>query len=345
MSIDQLIKFSSLPEEGHDAEWLSFIRDCLKMPDCYLLAAQEVLRQRGWRKLTRVGDNPIGYVRTATYRQALNTKMALDRKGEPLVPTKDIPPRPRKRTGSSGAPTWAKTAQRRLLSAGMRPEVELLFGSHGRSEFLLVLREENYETFSSPGATPEESIRGILEASRSGGKAAHFFDVPPALKYRVLDKRRGRVPYAPPSWSLKGDDYTVEDHIDRCSLAEEQASGSALDDLPEIPAWLRAGADGRSVDWGKVAQYSVRNPAMAPEVGRVLELRAKGVGIAGALEMASDEDERRSLIAAWKWIHRNSHAIRRVLIAEEPPTRNPCTRVAPKPPSQMNLRSPRWHLE
>jgi hypothetical protein len=84
---------AALPNEGHDAEWLEFIGDTLRLPPCYLPAAQQVLRQNRWRRLTGKGQNPIGYVKTATHQQALRMGLALDRynQTEPRVVTKDAP--------------------------------------------------------------------------------------------------------------------------------------------------------------------------------------------------------------------------------------------------------------
>jgi hypothetical protein len=83
---------AGLPLDGHDDAWLHFIDVILKLPRCYLPAAQHVLSQGRWRRLTRRGDNPVGYVKTATQREALKMGLALDRfnDNEPRVPTKDL---------------------------------------------------------------------------------------------------------------------------------------------------------------------------------------------------------------------------------------------------------------
>ena len=87
---DQLTK---TPPEGHDAEWLRFVCEILNLPACYVPAAREILRQGAWRRHTGRGQNPIGYVKTATEREGLRTRLATHRhdRTEPMVPTKDQP--------------------------------------------------------------------------------------------------------------------------------------------------------------------------------------------------------------------------------------------------------------
>jgi len=89
-----LDKLAALPVEGNDEEWLQFMGDTLKMQLCYLPAAQEVLRQNRWRAHTGKGQNPIGYIKTATYREALRMGLAMYREtAEPRILTKDVPKR------------------------------------------------------------------------------------------------------------------------------------------------------------------------------------------------------------------------------------------------------------
>ena len=87
---DQLAK---TPRQGHDAEWLRFVGEVLNLPACYVPAAQEILRQGAWRRHTGRGQNPIGYVKTATEREGLKMGLATHRhdRTEPRVPTKDQP--------------------------------------------------------------------------------------------------------------------------------------------------------------------------------------------------------------------------------------------------------------
>jgi hypothetical protein len=89
---DQLAK---TPLEGHDDEWLHLIGEVLKLPGCYLPAAQEILRQGAWRRHTGLGQNVIGYVKTATEREGQRIGLATHRhdRTEPRVPTKSQPPR------------------------------------------------------------------------------------------------------------------------------------------------------------------------------------------------------------------------------------------------------------
>ena len=86
-------RLSGNPREVDDNEWLHFISDVLKLPACYLPAAQEILRQGAWRRHTGRGQNPIGYVRTATQREGLRMGLATHRHdpAEPRVLTKDQP--------------------------------------------------------------------------------------------------------------------------------------------------------------------------------------------------------------------------------------------------------------
>ena len=90
MLFDQLTKTA---RKGHDAEWLSLVVEVLNLPGCYLPAAQEILRQGAWRQHTGPGQNPIGYVKTATEREGLRMGLATHRhdRTEPRVPTKDRP--------------------------------------------------------------------------------------------------------------------------------------------------------------------------------------------------------------------------------------------------------------
>jgi hypothetical protein len=86
-------RLSKTPCEMHDVEWLHFIGEVLKLPACYLPAAQEILRQGRWRRHTGRGQNPIGYVRTATEREVLRMGLATHRyaRTEPRVLTRDQP--------------------------------------------------------------------------------------------------------------------------------------------------------------------------------------------------------------------------------------------------------------
>jgi hypothetical protein len=86
-------RLSKTPREMHDAEWMHLISEVLKLPACYLPAAQEILRQGAWRRHTGRGQNPIGYVKTATERAGLGMGLAMDRykPAEPRVITRDQP--------------------------------------------------------------------------------------------------------------------------------------------------------------------------------------------------------------------------------------------------------------
>src|SRR5450755_3646120 len=76
-----------------DAEWLRLVVEVLNLPACYLPAAQKILLQGGWRQHTGPGQNPIGYVKTATEREGLRMGLATHRhdRTEPRVPTNDRP--------------------------------------------------------------------------------------------------------------------------------------------------------------------------------------------------------------------------------------------------------------
>jgi len=84
--LDQMAR---TPRGGHDSEWLRFITETLKLPACYLPAAQEVLAQGAWRRHTGKGQNTIGYIKTAVCRVALRQGLAMDlyKKDEPYVKT------------------------------------------------------------------------------------------------------------------------------------------------------------------------------------------------------------------------------------------------------------------
>jgi hypothetical protein len=88
-----LDRLSTTAREGHDTEWVHFISDALKLPPCYLPAAQNVLDQERWRKFTGRGHNPIGYVKTATMREAMRMGLGVDLRRpsemEPRVETGD----------------------------------------------------------------------------------------------------------------------------------------------------------------------------------------------------------------------------------------------------------------
>jgi hypothetical protein len=65
---------AATPPEGHDSHWLWFIEKFLELPQCYLPAAQEALRQGRWRK----AKNPKGYVKTVAQREAIKMGLAPD---------------------------------------------------------------------------------------------------------------------------------------------------------------------------------------------------------------------------------------------------------------------------
>jgi hypothetical protein len=91
-TLDQL---ANTAREGSDEECLCFVVEVLHLPGCYLPAAQKILGLGGWRRHTGRGQNPIGYVKTATEREALRMGLATHRhnRTEPRVPTKDQPQR------------------------------------------------------------------------------------------------------------------------------------------------------------------------------------------------------------------------------------------------------------
>ena len=93
--VSYLRLMAATPRDGHDAEWVYFVTKALGMPGCYVPAAQAVIDQGRWRRVATPGQNPIGYIKTATYREALKLGLALDRylSDEPFVPTKDRPAR------------------------------------------------------------------------------------------------------------------------------------------------------------------------------------------------------------------------------------------------------------
>lgn len=76
---------AATPAEGHDAEWLWLISEVLKLPICYLPAAQEALRQGRWRN----ARNPKVYLKTVAQREAIRLGLAPDpREGQTLnIPT------------------------------------------------------------------------------------------------------------------------------------------------------------------------------------------------------------------------------------------------------------------
>jgi hypothetical protein len=84
-SAELLSRMAITPREGRDDEWLRFVTGILKLPMSYLSAAQEILSQGGWRRITGRGQNPIGYVKTATMRAAMRMGLGLDRSGEPVI--------------------------------------------------------------------------------------------------------------------------------------------------------------------------------------------------------------------------------------------------------------------
>jgi hypothetical protein len=94
VAVSHIEQMSKMPTDGHDAEWLHFMSSTLKMPGCYLPAVREVLAQGRWRRHVGAGQNPVGYVKTAAYREALKLGLGMDRLGEPRVPAKDQPRRP-----------------------------------------------------------------------------------------------------------------------------------------------------------------------------------------------------------------------------------------------------------
>lgn len=86
----QLQQLSALPCDAQ--EWVDFTTRVVGLPDCYAPAAQAVIRQNRWRRLSGK-QNLIGYVKTATMREALKMGLALDRylPNEPRVLTKERP--------------------------------------------------------------------------------------------------------------------------------------------------------------------------------------------------------------------------------------------------------------
>jgi hypothetical protein len=79
--------------------WLDFVTEVLRLDGCYVPAAQRIVSQGDWRRHTGKGQNAIGYIKIATYREALKMGLALDRfdPTEPRVATKDQPLTPKDR--------------------------------------------------------------------------------------------------------------------------------------------------------------------------------------------------------------------------------------------------------
>jgi hypothetical protein len=79
-----------LPIHGCDEQWVHLVTKVLCLPDCYVPALQKVIGQNRWQRQ----PNPIGYVKTATIREAMKMGLAMDRykPDEPRVATKDRPP-------------------------------------------------------------------------------------------------------------------------------------------------------------------------------------------------------------------------------------------------------------
>ncbi len=301
---------ASMPAEGHDADWLRLMNDVLKMPGCYLPAAQEVLRQKRWLQYTGRGQNPVGYVKKATYQQALRMGLALDKydSREPRVLTKDAPTRKAPATRRQvSEPVGMRQVRRTLRSAGLRPEVKLWW-----SENKLVLMEDGAETcFLYAGETPMDAVRALLAASQKQGEASGLFDVPDDLRFNALDRRRGHValPVSPnedPEVCIDRFSQRFEGMLVQTETgAWHQGGYQPLNDEGiEIPGWLQRDGERDAVNWEAVAQHVVRKPKMVPAVARVLELRATGVSRPRAVAGAKSREESREIESAWKWVDR-----------------------------------------
>jgi hypothetical protein len=86
----QLLRhLAGLPPDAR--EWVDFVTKTLKLHGSYAPAAQKVIGQNRWRRLTGKGQNPIAYVKTATMHEAGKMGLAVDRykPDEPRVITKD----------------------------------------------------------------------------------------------------------------------------------------------------------------------------------------------------------------------------------------------------------------
>jgi hypothetical protein len=82
--VSLLARMANTPRD-HDPVWLEFVKGKLKLPGCYLPAAQRVISDGAWRRHTGKGHNPIGYVKTATIRVAVRMRLGIDRfTGEPI---------------------------------------------------------------------------------------------------------------------------------------------------------------------------------------------------------------------------------------------------------------------
>jgi hypothetical protein len=305
--VARLCDAAAMPIEGHDAEWLRFMDETLKMPGCYLPAAQEILRQNRWRRFIGNGNNPIGYVKTATYQEAMKMGLALDKYNvnEPRVITKDAPAR-KPRAGKD--PSCPAGVRRALRAAGLRSEV----GVWWRGSRLILMEDGAENAYAYEGKSPMDAVWALLEASKKQGEASGLFDVPDDLRFKRRDTRVGLValPVSP--------NEEMEACIDRHCQADEggltrtesgawHSGGGGFDRDDEgrsIPAWLQRDGEPGAVDWHVVAQHVVRKPKMVLTVTKALELRAAGISRPRAVATAKSKQEARKIEAAWKWIDR-----------------------------------------
>jgi len=85
----QLERLAGLAPDSH--AWADFVIGTLHLPGSYAPAAHRVIGQNRWRHFLRKGQNPLGYIKTATMREAAKLGLAMDRykSDEPRVSTKD----------------------------------------------------------------------------------------------------------------------------------------------------------------------------------------------------------------------------------------------------------------
>jgi len=125
-------RLSKTPREVHDAEWLHLVSEVLKLPACYLPAAQEILRQGAWRRHTGRGQNPIGYVKTATEREGLRMGLATHRhdRTEPRILTKDQPRKQKKEPESRTEDLRFDRLDKRLGHVPLAVPVGVTYSDH-----------------------------------------------------------------------------------------------------------------------------------------------------------------------------------------------------------------------
>lgn len=305
-SEDVVPLFESVVGFDYDERQMEWDRvlSVLRLPLCYQVAVRDVLGQARWR----TAKSPQGYVRNASYRQALSQQLPFlaDQVTDPNGEVKKF------RVVSSSAP-YSKDPGYGEDDAGNKITQE---EHHSWLNQKHHVNSDSYDPFLTWSLEILAERQKAWELGRDGNLySRHHYDQTPPVPQKV----KPAVLYAN-SWraAMETDDYDSTDWIQDVPnwLRKDHVGPRERIPRPTFAGWEHSHDDideSNFVNWERVAEIAVSKPYMRKPIAKALHLRLDElVGLDEAVRRERNPARKKAIAAAYKWLDRNFDRIRAV---------------------------------